>query len=785
MLKILDRYLIREILVPLALALVVFTFILLIPPILREGESLIAKGVPLGIVAHAVLTLLPQALSLTVPMALLVGILVGLGRLSTDREFVALQACGVSLFRLLRPIVLIAVLATAATAYETIVALPDANQTFREITFGVVADRIESNVKPRVFFEDFPNRVIYVRDLPAAGGWRDVFLADATRADQTSVYLAREGRIVVDRTERSVVLQLSNGTRHTTYANKPDEYEGTAFASVTLSLEPETVFPRPPAKGVPEMTIAELRAKVSAAGARGETAYAELFMIQQKLSLAFACPVLALIGLSLGATNRKDGKLASFVLGFVVIFIYYVLLWGARGLALGGRLPPSWAPWIPNIVLGVAGIVMTIRRADSADRSIRISVPLFWPRSTASHGQSGPGAAIPSRRVVVVVRVPHVHLPRPKLLDLYIARQYLRIFFLGIASLLGIFYISTFMDFADKLFRGTATTSMLLWYFYFATPQFVYYIIPMSGLIATLVTIGLMTKNSELVVMKACGVSLYRSATPLLLFAALASGVLFALEEKVLAYSNGEMKRLDHLIRGYPAQTFGLLNRRWIVSSAGDIYHYEFFDPRVNRFTRFMAYRLAPRAWRLESLAYAREAQAAGARPGAGSTYTWRASQGWTRNFAAAAGGSGAKASVTYAAFTANDWPLEAPAYFKTEEVEGDRMTYGQLKSYIRQLQTSGFNAVPQLVELQRKVAFPLVTLVMTLLAVPFAVTTGRRGALYGIGVGIVLAIVYWLALSIFGAMGAGGLIPPTLAAWAPNVLFGAAAVYLILTVRT
>jgi lipopolysaccharide export LptBFGC system permease protein LptF len=92
---------------------------------------------------------------------------------------------------------------------------------------------------------------------------------------------------------------------------------------------------------------------------------------------------------------------------------------------------------------------------------------------------------------------------------------------------------------------------------------------------------------------------------------------------------------------------------------------------------------------------------------------------------------------------------------------------------------------VPQMVELQRKVAFPLVTLVMTLIAVPFAVTTGRRGALYGVGVGIVLAIVYWITLSIFAAMGAGGLIAPVLAAWAPNILFSAAALYLLLTVRT
>src|SRR5260370_32713901 len=134
------------------------------------------------------------------------------------------------------------------------------------------------------------------------------------------------------------------------------------------------------------------------------------------------------------------------------------------------------------------------------------------------------------------------------------------------------------MDLADRLFRGSVTTGMLLHFFYYQTPQFVYYIIPMSALVAALVTIGLMTKNSELVVMKACGVSLYRVAVPLLLFGFLSSAVLFALEEQVLVDSNREASRLNHLIRGYPPQTLGLLNRRWIVGNNGDLYHYDFFD---------------------------------------------------------------------------------------------------------------------------------------------------------------------------------------------------------------
>jgi lipopolysaccharide export LptBFGC system permease protein LptF len=112
-------------------------------------------------------------------------------------------------------------------------------------------------------------------------------------------------------------------------------------------------------------------------------------------------------------------------------------------------------------------------------------------------------------------------------------------------------------------------------------------------------------------------------------------------------------------------------------------------------------------------------------------------------------------------------------------------MSYGELSDYVTQLQKSGYYAVPYQVQLQKKVAFPFVALIMTLLAIPFAVTTGRSGALYGVGIGIALAIVYWTGQSMFGAMGGAGLLSPVLAAWAPNIIFTAGAVYMILTVRT
>ena len=116
MLRIVDRYIIRELLLPFLIGLVVFTFLLMIPPLADYSEQLISKGVSWTIVVRVLVTLVPQALAITIPIALLIGLLIGFGRLSADRESVALQACGISIYRLLRPVMVVAVVGWGVTS---------------------------------------------------------------------------------------------------------------------------------------------------------------------------------------------------------------------------------------------------------------------------------------------------------------------------------------------------------------------------------------------------------------------------------------------------------------------------------------------------------------------------------------------------------------------------------------------------------------------------------------------------------------------------------------------
>ncbi len=780
MFRIIDRYIIRELALPFLLGLVVFTFLLMIQPLADYSEQLIAKGVSWTVVARVLTTLVPQALAVTIPIALLVGLLIAFGRLSADRESVAFQACGISIYRLLRPVMLASLACWAATSWVLISAVPDANQAFREIVYGVISARAENEIKPRVFFEDFPNRILYIGDAPTAGGWKEVFLADTSKPEEPTVFTAASGQLVINRAKRTVDLVLHDGSRHTADLKDPSKYEVARFSELILGLDPDTVFNVPEIlKGDNEMTIPELRQRVADLEQKQLPAHGPLMAFHRKFAIPAACLVFGLIGLGLGLQHGRGGKLAAFVPGIGVVFVYYVIEYMGRAMAKGQIVAPWLAVWAPDIVLAAAGMALLVWRARSADKPIRLSVPewiQFWKRGGTAQ-PAAPSATSTSARgrgVVVVIRLPHLNLPSFRILDGYVTRLSMKVAALTFVGLLGIFYISTFIDLSDKLFKGQTTGAMIARYFYYQTPQFVFFIIPLTVLIGTMVTVGMLTKNSELVVMQACGVSLYRAAAPLVILAALASGGMFVLQDRVLPYTNRRAAALRHVIRGGSPRTFDVVNRKWLVSHDGSIYNYTYYDPRRHELNGLSIFDFNPSHGGLTRRVYVGEASFT-----PGTERVWHSRDGWVREFA---NGYDLKA---FATFPSRDLKLEPPEYFATESPDADRMTYGQLRHYISELAASGVNVVPQTVALYKKLSFPLVTLIMALIAVPFAVTTGRRGALYGVAVGIVLAVVYWIATNAFSAVGSAGMLPPIVAAWAPNLLFGAGAVYLLLTART
>src|SRR5215203_3912153 len=366
--RIIDRYVIRQVLMPFCIGLVVFTFVFIIRTLKEYVEPMAARGVPAAVLARVLMLLVPQALALSIPMSLLLGLLVAFGKLSSQREFVALQACGVSLRRLLLPVGLVSIFGWAATSYVMIEALPASNQKFREEAFKIIADRAEGEVKPRVFFTDFRDLVLYVRDVPPGGGWNGVFMADFRPGQPRAVYVARHGAVLINRQKERVTLVLNDVFKQTPDA---EAVELARFEKVTLRIDPSSLFPSGgPPKSDNEMTIAELRAKIVKQIEAKESTHNQIMAIHRKFAIPVACLVFGVIGLALGATNRRDGALGSFGLGIAVVFAYYIPLFLFPQMTKGGKISPQLAVWLPNILIGLFALVLFIWRDRVADQPI-------------------------------------------------------------------------------------------------------------------------------------------------------------------------------------------------------------------------------------------------------------------------------------------------------------------------------------------------------------------------------------------------------------------------------
>jgi len=770
--RILDRYLIRETLGPFCLALGLFTFLLAVTPMLPVATGLLAKGVSAPMVGFLLLLLLPQSLAVTIPMAFLAGLLMALGRLSGDRESVAMLACGVSPLRLLRPIALMALVIAGADFYVLMEAVPNANMKWLEVTYSLLAEKTATDIKPRLFYEGFPGRTLFYEDARQDGSWGNVLLADTSQPGRPAVALAESGRMFLDPVHRRVEVVLHNSVG---YVPGTDEgiYDTERSTERSFSVGAEEFFSAGTAsRGISSMTIAELKAQIAEKRKVGLSPHNEIMAINLKFSFPAAAFVFGVLALALGLHTRREGKLAGLTLGLGVILIYYGFLESAEALAKGHKVAAWLARWVPNIVLAVLGVVGTWWRVRATGQTLSLQLPSWLSRRRGTTPEDAAAAAAgiahrPAARPVLVIRIPRFDLPRPRLLDLYVSGRYLRMAALAFVGLMALYYIGTVIDLSEKVFKGQATPGAMAQYLWYSTPQFIYYVMPLAALVSVLGTIGALTRSSELTVMRACGVSLYRVAAPLLLLALVWSAALFLLQDRVLGPANQRAQSLADEIRNR-SRVQNSAPRNWLVVPEGWVYYASFTNQR--ELSGVTIFETAQRPFRLARQTYTtRAVYDRGA---------WRAGRGWSQQFPSI------DRSVREA-FNTRTLKLPAPESFGAGDAQPEMMTFGQLRQYIHRLGESGFSIAAQQVELYGRLSYPLVTVVMTILGIPFAVTTGRRGALYGIGLAMVLAVSYWLLTAVFVAAGKAGLLPAPLAAVAPNVLFSAIAGYLVLTVRT
>ncbi len=769
MLRILDRYVLREVFPSFILGIGVFTFVILLNEILRFAQRIVSQSASLADTLSILLHLLPSVLCLTIPMGFLLGVLIALGRLAADSEIVAMRASGVSLYRLLTPILVAATIAWGASSYLIIKVLPDSNQQVRQLFFKILTSQAGTEVRPRVFYDRlFPNLMFLVLDTPTGVGyWENVILADLSEPQSPRVTFAGKGQLLIDAEERTATFYLQDAELHQVSHRKPAEYQRQVSKEIFLPLPTQTFFPPEDInvpRGARELSLSQLRQTHAETGLP-----IYLTEIHKKFSIPFACFVFGVLGLALGISNRRDGRSWGFIVSLAVIFTYYIIIDVGENMATTGRLSPFLGMWTPNILLGGAAIALLIRAARES-RGVSFGLKALWPGLAAKLSPRQRRART-SDRTVIVVRVPRMSLRFPNTLDRYVGREFARFFLLILVALVNVYILGLLIDVIADAFEHNVQGKVVLQYLAFAQPQILFHMLPLSTLMATLVCFAILTKTSEITAAKAGGVSLYRISVPVILIGITVSAGCFALQEYLLPYANRRAAELRDEIKNRPVQTHNVLNRQWMMGERQELYNYAYYDSNLRKFSGLAVYKFQTDPFTITERLYAQEAQWESEQD------AWIFSRGWRRSFV-----EGGK-HEPFETLAIQD--MEPPSYFVKEVKRSDQMTYMELTRYVDDLQQAGYDVVPLRVAQQAKFSFPLAAMVTVLIAIPFSFTPGKKGALYGIGIAIAIGLSYYVTTRVFAFMGEMAMLPPVLAAWAPNVLFSIAALYGLFNVRT
>jgi len=382
--KTLNFYIAKEILVFFFLGLVVVTFVLVVQNILRILETSLGAGVGVWDFLKLCYYILPPFVSFSIPMALLVAILIGLGRLSADGEVLALKASGVSLYQILWPAAVIAFAAYLVTSGIIIKLEPWSRDAMRRLVYDLSA-KFTLGISERVF-TDYSGLILYVNEKPTGSSeLRGILVFDEKEAKRPLTVFARKGEIIDDPESLKISLQLTDGSFHL-LSDDFQTYQEATFESSNITVDLSDYLEPLGAKPtrVKDMNIAELKDLIwrlnqrTVLDARGLSDLRRVQVLYyQKFALPFACIVFGLMAVPLGIQPPKSSRFRGFVLSLLVFLSYFALMTVAEVVGKRGGLPPMLAVWSPNLLMGGLGIMLLVRAAQEHHASLPFLDSLF------------------------------------------------------------------------------------------------------------------------------------------------------------------------------------------------------------------------------------------------------------------------------------------------------------------------------------------------------------------------------------------------------------------------
>jgi LPS export ABC transporter permease LptF/LPS export ABC transporter permease LptG len=787
--KILDRYVWKELVTPFILGLFVFTFLLLIDRIFDLTDLIINKGVPVHLVLLMLVYISPAILVLTIPIGFLLAILIAFGRLSADMEIVALKACGVSPLRLLWPVMVFGLGVTALTGYLMIDAVPKSNYAFKSLVFEVVRTQATVGLKERLFNDTFGSFVIYVDEIaPDQIVLRNVFVSDERKPEVQRLITAREGRLLSDEVNRRVTLRLLDGSIHETSPTALQKYREVRFRlyDITLVLENPLVKQGTTPKGDREMSLAELQEATQKAIEFKGNPNPYLVEIHKKFAIPAACIVFSVLGVPLGIRAHRGGRWGAFVALLPIVLFYYVGLTLGESIGDTGRIPPWLAMWGPNLIIGA--LALYLLRVSLTERPIPVVARLqrgFWAAVALNRAwrRAAPGRSPRRRTASSMNRAPMSRRRASRtgvlrIVDRYLSAEFLTLFVYGIALASVVVIVGDLMTTLERYIRLRPGLGLILLHFVYRTPPFVYQGLHIVMLMSTILLFVGLSRSNELTALKAGGVSLYRVSLPIFGLAIAITLVSLGFQEYVMPWMNRRAVEIDEA--KIKRRTMPELRKRTEIWYRGRedgvaesrIYHIGLLDPASQRMDNVTVLSLGPdfsmrRRWDARDMQWLDAEDA------------WRMDNGMQREFRS---GQPDRAE----AFQEQTVRLpERYQDFAQVPKAPDVMSYAELKEYIDRLRDAGHKVGKYLVDLHSKVAFPFAHPIMALVGIPFALQSPRGGRVIGIALCLALGLGYFIVHSAAVALAKTEVLPPLVAAWAANALFATLGLYLYLRART
>ncbi len=393
--RILTRYILGEIASHALIGCALFTFILFMKDLGPILDAVVRNSSSFNTVMQIFLFTLPNTFLVTIPMAVLVGVLLGLSRLAADSEITAMRASGLGIWYFVRVASIVAVLGTAFGLVNSLYVIPKANRAILEMRQQLATSQASFEIQPRVFYEDFKNAVIYVQNvLPGTGAshWQRLFLADVSDPTAPRITTAESAVVAQDNETnggQGLLIRLHNGSEHEMVANQPGQYNISTFTTIDrpLAFSPQS-----------DVHLGRMDTPLYALGnsdllalARGPGGQHYRIELHRRLAFPAACLVLMLIGVPLGTISRRGGKSSGFIFTILLVLVYYLLSNFGIAWAKQGRLPAGVGVWLANVVFAVAGLFLLSQMA-SGGKVISFLSGLF-ARKNAQPGEMASDAA--------------------------------------------------------------------------------------------------------------------------------------------------------------------------------------------------------------------------------------------------------------------------------------------------------------------------------------------------------------------------------------------------------